>query len=65
MGGDLEIDWGDGPPNIWGGGRPNVSPTILRSIVIGCEAKYELSKKGVKEEFFVLKSRFLVKKSVM
>ena len=38
------------------------SPNILRSTVIGCEANYELSKKkGVKEELFVLKSRFLVK----
>ena len=28
------------------------SPNILRSTVIGCEAKYELNKRGLKEEFF-------------
>jgi len=27
-------------------------PNILRSTVIGCEANYELTKKGLKEEFF-------------
>jgi len=36
-------------------------PNILRSTVNGCEAKYKLTKKGVNEEFFVLKSRFFVK----
>ena len=65
---------GDGPkgprsplPKIWGAGRPmHSSPLdILRSSVIGCEANYEMTKNGVKEEFFVLKSRFLVKKRVI
>jgi len=35
------------------------SPNILRSTVIGCEAKYTNGlKEGLKEELFVLKSRF-------
>ena len=38
---------------------------ISRSTVIGCEAKYELTKKGLKEDFCVLKKRFLVKKRVI
>jgi len=29
---------------------------------MGCEAKYEMTKKGVQEEYFCLKLRFLVKK---
>jgi len=41
------------------------SPDILRSTVIGCEAKYELTRKGLKEELFVLKSMRLVKKRVI
>src|SRR6218665_1125803 len=59
------VFWG----RIWGwsqkidvGSGPCIRPNyILRSTVIGCEAKYDLTKKGVKEDFFVLKSRFLVK----
>jgi len=40
---------------------------ILRSrpTVIRCEAKYELTKNGLKKKLFVVKSRFLVKKRVM
>jgi len=46
-----------------GTARASVPPNILRSTVIGCEANYELTKiKGVKEEFFSLKLRLLVKK---
>ena len=61
-GGDLG---GDGL-QIWGGDIPCIRPpNILRSTVIGCEAKYELTKKSLKEEFFVLKSWFLVKKRVI
>jgi len=41
------------------------SPNILRSTVIGCEAKYELTKKRCQGGIFVLKSRFLVKKRVI
>jgi len=40
------------------------SPNML-STVIGCEVKFELTKKGLKEECCVLKSRFLVKKRVI
>jgi len=36
-------------------------PNISRSTVIGCESKYKLSKKHLKEEFCP-KERFLVKK---
>jgi len=37
-------------------------PNILRSTVIGNEAKYEVTEKGVKEEYLCLKLVFLVKK---
>jgi len=53
MGGDLggtvplKCEVGDGPCI-----RP---PNILRSTVIGCEGNYELTKKSVKEDFFVVK----------
>jgi len=43
-------------------GSMHPSPNILRSTVIGREAKYELTKTGLNEEFFVLKSGSLVKK---
>ena len=50
-----KLRWGDCPCI-----RP---PNILRSNFMRCEAKYELTKKlGVKEEYFCLKLRFLVKK---
>jgi len=43
-GGDLR-GLEDGPPKIWGGGRPrHLFPNISRSTV-GCEANYELTKK--------------------
>jgi len=39
----LRGNWGDGPPKIWGGGRPmHPSPNISRSTVIGYETQYEL-----------------------
>ena len=54
------------PKNLRWGDDPCIRPpNILKSTVIGYEAKYELTKKGLKEEFFVLKSRFLVKKTVI
>ena len=50
-GGDLE--WGQSPQNLRRGNGPCIRlPNILRSTVIGCEAKYELTKKGVMEEYF-------------
>ena len=61
----LRENWGDGPPKFEMGDGPCIRLNILRSTVIGCEAKYELIKKGLKEEFLVLKSRFLVKKRVI
>jgi len=52
MGGDLGRTGGTVPQNLrWGDGPCILPPNILRSTVIGCEAKYELTKKGVKEEF--------------
>src|SRR6218665_2052981 len=66
MGGDLGRTGGTVAQNLrWGDGPRIRPPNILRSTVIGCEAKYELIKKGLKEEFLVLKSRFLVKKRVI
>src|SRR6218665_1029862 len=47
--------WGLGgrPPNKFEvGERPIRSPNILRSTVIGCEAKYELTKKRSQGEVF-------------
>src|SRR6218665_626574 len=42
----LRGDWGDGSPKFEVGGRPvHPSPNILRSSVIGCVRKYEVSKK--------------------
>src|SRR6218665_1286526 len=39
---------GDGPPKISDGGRPmHPSPNILRTSVIGCEAKYTNCRKKV------------------
>jgi len=62
MGGDLGGTGGTVDPKFEVGGRPMYPPpNILRSAVIGCDEKYELTRKGVKEEVFVLKSRFLVK----
>ena len=62
-GGDSRGNEGDGPSKCEvGEGQFIRSPNILRSIVIGCEAKYEVPKKGFKEEFSVLKSRFLLNK---
>jgi len=61
MGGDLGGTRGRSPQNLkWGDG-----PRILRSTAIGYEENYELTKKDVKEEFFVVKSRFLIKKRVI
>src|SRR6218665_2606059 len=46
MGGDLEGDWGDGPPKCQVGEGSCIHPNILRStVIIGCVAKYELTKK--------------------
>ena len=47
MGGDLGRGLGDGPPKIWGGGRPmHPSPQYFEKYsVMGCEAKYELTQK--------------------
>ena len=46
------------PLIIWGGGTAHapISPNILRSTVIGCEAKYKLTKKVSRRNFCVLKS---------
>jgi len=41
------------------------SPQYFGSTVIGYEANHELTKKVVKEEFFVVKSRFVVKERVI
>ena len=56
-GGDLGgEDRGRSPQNIEvGDAHASVPPHILRTSVIGCEAKYELTKKGLKEEFWVVK----------
>ena len=52
----LKEDWGDGPPKVRGGGRPmHSSLNISRSSVIGCVAKYEVTKKGVMKKCFVMK----------
>jgi len=66
MGGDLG-ELGDGPPKKlrWGTAHVFIPPNISRSSVIGCVAKYELTKKGVMEEFIVLKYRIFVKKRVI
>jgi len=51
MGGDLG-GWGRSPPKFEVGDGPCIRPSnILRSSVIECEAKYELTKNGVKEEY--------------
>jgi len=53
MGGDLG-ELGDGPPSLRWGGRPmHPSPNSSRSSVIGCARKYELTKSGVMEDFFL------------
>ena len=42
------------PHNLrWGNGTGIRPPNILRSTVFGCEAKYELTKKGVKDQYFL------------
>ena len=65
MGGDLGGTGGPSTPKFeLGDGPCNRPPNILRSSVIGCLEMYELSKKGVQEEFF-LKWRFFFKKSDM
>ena len=54
-GGDLG-GMGDGAPKFEVGGRPYIRPpNILRTSVIGCEAKYELTKNGLQEELWVVK----------
>ena len=46
MGGDLGGTGGTVPPKFEVGGGPCVHPSnILRSTVMGCEAKYKLTKK--------------------
>src|SRR6218665_187061 len=55
--------WSLVPPKFEVGDGPCIRPpNILRSTVIGSGAKYKVTEKGVKEEYFCLKSRFLVKK---
>ena len=45
------------------GDGPCIRPlNILRSTAIGCEAKYELTKNGLKEEFSCSEIEALVKK---
>ncbi len=56
---------GRSPQNLRWGRPMHPSPNIWRSSVIGCAAKYELTKKGVMKECFVLKQRFFVKKRVI
>jgi len=47
---------GTAPINLrWGTAHASVPPIFEPYTVIGCEAKYELTKKGVKEEVDVLK----------
>jgi len=59
MGGDLGGTGGTVPKNFEVGGRPmHPSPNIWRSSVIGSVAKYEQTKKGVKEEIFFGNIRF-------
>jgi len=53
-----DLGWTGGmvPQNLrWGNGPCIRPPNILISTVTGCEVKYELTKEGPKEEFFVLK----------
>jgi len=53
----------DGPPKFEVGDGPCIHlANILRSSVIGCVWKYELSKNRSHEEIFFLKKRFFVKK---
>ena len=61
MGGDLG-GLGTRPPKFEVGDGPCIDPHILRSTVIGSEAKHEVTEKRCKEEYYCLKSRFLVKK---
>src|SRR6218665_2663574 len=50
----LREDWGTVPPKFEVRGRPmHPSPNILRSTVIGCEAKYELTKKRCQGGIFL------------
>src|SRR6218665_865245 len=44
--------WGRSPQNLRWGNGPSIRPSnISRSTVIGCESKYELSKKRCEEVF--------------
>ena len=61
MGGDL----GDGPPKFEvGTAHASVPSNILRSVVIGCEAKYKLTKK-CQGRIFCSEVKALVKKRVI
>ena len=64
IGGDLGRTGGTVPPKFEVGDGPCILPhNILRSTVMGCEAKYELTKKRCQgQEYLWLKLRFLVKK---
>ena len=63
-GGDLEGDWGDGPPKFEVGDGPCIGPpNIQRSSVVRCVRKDEQSKKiGLIKEFFSEIVVFLLKK---
>ena len=53
MGGDLGGLGGRSPQNLrWGTAHAFAPFNILRSSVIGCVRKYEVSKKGVTKDFF-------------
>ena len=55
------VDWGRSP-KFEGGRRPmHPSPNISRNTVIGCEAKYEVTKKVLQQEFRVGKYPHFVK----
>lgn len=62
-GGDLGKGMGNGPSKIWGVDGPCIRyPNISRIAGIYCEAKYELTNNGLREEFRVVKLKFLAKK---
>ena len=54
MGGDLEENWGDSPPNFEVGGLPmHPSPNIWRSNVKGWAGKYKVTKNGEMKDFLL------------
>jgi len=55
MGGDLGLDWGDGPPkNLRCGDGPCIRPPIFREVTLShaCESKNRVKKVSCTKEFF-------------